>query len=57
MIVKLKCVKNGGIRVTDGNIYQALINGYGIYVIVNDIGYFSFIDTDDLYSGEWEVVN
>lgn len=57
MIVKLKCVESGWFHsATSGLEYDALLNKKGIYVILDDDGYFSFIDTAEIAAGKWEIV-
>lgn len=58
MIVKLKCLDNGGnTDITPKKVYAGLIDINGVYVIRNDMGYFTFVDTNDQYGAKWEVVN
>lgn len=60
MIVKLKCVDNGGrYYFTTGGIYQVIeVHGCDRYSVVSNNGYKSIVSTDDKNNieGKWKVV-
>lgn len=57
MIIKLKCVDNGGnTDIKPREVYAGLRDINGVYVIRNDMGHFTFVDINDPYGAKWEMV-